>query len=67
MKKQKMFPRKSVEDWLNNLRELINRYELKDIFNTDEIGLYLLLIKTLSFTGNEYKKWEKNKDWLTVL
>lgn len=62
-------PQESVEDWLSNVGELINGYDLKDIFNADETGLFYNLLpkKTLAFKGEDCKGGKKSKDRLTVL
>ena len=54
----------SVQDWLHNLEEIINGFELKNIFNADETGLFynLLPSKTLAFKSEECKGRKKSKD-----
>ena len=55
--------------WGRRLQSLCNGYQLRDIFNTDETGLFnrALLTKSMSVKGEDAKGGKKSKGRITVL
>ena len=58
-----------VEDWGRRLESLCKGYQLRDIFNADETGLFYraLPTKSMSVKGEEAKGGKKSKERITVL
>lgn len=57
-----------VAAWLNKNRQIINRYEPKDIYNMDESGLFYNLLpeKTLALKGEKCRGGKRSKERLTI-
>lgn len=59
-----------VTDWKNSLlKDVLQRYDPKDVYNLDETGLFFRLLpeKTLCFKNESCSGGKKSKDRLTVL
>ena len=58
-----------VEDWGRRLESVRKGYQLRDIFNVDETGLFYraLPTKSMSVKGEEAKGGRKSKERITVL
>ena len=58
-----------IEDWSRRLESVCNGYQLRDIFNADETGLFYraLPTKSMSVKGEEAKGGRKSKERITVL
>ena len=58
-----------VENWKNNLNEIINNYDSNEIYNCDETGMFWRLLpnKTFSFEKDSRKGIKKSHDRVTVL
>ena len=58
-----------VEDWGRRLESVRKGYQLRDIFNADETGLFYraLPTKSMSVKGEEAKGGRKSKERITVL
>lgn len=59
----------TVNSWKEQIHEVIQGYELKDIFNADETGLFFNLQpnKTLTYKGDPCHGGTKSKQRITVL
>ncbi|UYV73153.1 hypothetical protein LAZ67_10001978 [Cordylochernes scorpioides] len=55
--------------WIDNLNQLLNGYDSRDIFNTDETGLFYKCLpdRTLAFKDEKCHGGKLSKDRLTVL
>lgn len=62
-------PDETVDEWFKNLPSKIDGYQLKNIYNVDETGLFynLMPARTLAFKGDNCHGGKKSKDRLTVL
>ena len=58
-----------VEEARLSLKDLLSNYEIDDIYNTDELGLFYCLgpSRTLAAKDDEAKGCKKNKERITVL
>ncbi|XP_039298512.1 tigger transposable element-derived protein 6-like [Nilaparvata lugens] len=56
-------------EWTDKLKELLNGYEPKDIFNTDETGLSYKCLpdRTLTFRNEKWHGGKHSKERITVL
>ena len=59
----------TIEDWKKRLPSIIERYELKDVFNADETGLFFrgLPERSLVVKKGERKGGKKAKERITLL
>lgn len=62
-------PAETVDEWLKNLPSKIDGYQMKNIYNVDETGLFYHLMpeRTFAFKGDKCHGGKKAKDRLTVL
>jgi hypothetical protein len=60
---------KSTDAWLESLPSLLEGYELCDVYNTDETGLFFNVLpdRTLAYKGETCHGGKHSKDRLTVL
>ncbi len=58
-----------VEEARLSLKNLLSNYDIADIYNTDEVGLFYFLgpSRTLAAKDDEAKGCKKNKERKTVL
>ena len=58
-----------VDDWKKRLESICEGYDLRDIFNADETGLYYRALPSRSMVvrGDEAKGGKKSKERITVL
>lgn len=59
----------TVNDWIQRIPNIIQGYEPKKIFNSDETGLFYRVLPEISLTLNKEscKGGKKSKDRLTIL
>ena len=62
-------PLEVIDDWFKRLKDITEGYELKDIFNADETGLYFRTLpkKSMVKKGESCKGTKLAKDRVTVL
>jgi hypothetical protein len=58
-----------VNDWISRLPDIISNYEPRNIFNTDETGLFFRAIrdKSLVLKGSQCVGGKKAKEQITIL
>lgn len=58
-----------IADWLSKVKELINGYEERDIFNCDETGLFFRILpeNTINFINETCSEGNLSKERLTVM
>jgi hypothetical protein len=62
-------PENIIQEWKSRFSSLANGYEPKDIFNSDELGLFYRLLPNKTFTvkGNKCRSGKKSKERITIL
>ncbi|KAJ8888908.1 hypothetical protein PR048_008402 [Dryococelus australis] len=60
---------KSVNEWLPLLQNVLSHYQPRDVYNTDELGMFdnLMPDRTLAVKGDVCKGTKRSKEHLTVL
>lgn len=67
---EKCAPVNDANEWRENkMKEILGKYQPRDIYNADETGLYYQLLpeRTLTFKGDNCKGGKRSKQRLTVL
>ena len=62
-------PQATLDDWAKRLPDICSGYALKDVFNTDETGLYYRSLPKISMVhkNDERKGIKTSKERMTVL
>ncbi|XP_063241569.1 tigger transposable element-derived protein 6-like [Bacillus rossius redtenbacheri] len=60
---------KSVSEWLPLLQNILSRYQPRDVYNADELGMFYNLLpdRTLAVKGDVCKGAKRSKERLTAL